>query len=381
VNRRLGARRWLMIAALAAALVPQPARADDEPSLLGAIAAQAIEAWEALIELVKGEPPAGGGDDDDDHRAAADDAEPVPIVAGIPAVRIDPEAQRLAGIETARLARLSVTPEIAAIGEAVDIQPLLDLRARYRELYFQAQAVEIRADAAGREFQRLQALYADGGGIAMKTVQEAETESRAVLAERNRLWVGLDEVRSRALRQWGPVLAGWAFNGQPAALARLAGLEDTLVVATLPVGVSLVDGVDSARLAADGRREHARPVTYLSAAPNPGGEVSGEAHFFRAEGQSLPVGLRVALWIPASAQPIAGIGLPAGAVVRALGRAWAYVRVDDAHFVRREVALDHAGADGVYVVDTLAEDDEVVVSGAVAVYAEEFRSQIRNEDD
>ena len=304
----------------------------------------------------------------------------MPIVGGIPAVRIAPEAQALAGIETARLAHLSVTPEIAATGEAVDIQPLLGLRARYRELYFEAEEVQVRLDAANREYQRLQALYADDAGIAMKTVQQAETEWRAAQAERNRLWAGLDELKGRALGAWGPVLAKWAFDGG-GALDRLARLEDSLVVAALPVGVSLVDGIDGAQLAADGRRANARPVVYLSPAPHPGGAVAGETHFFRAGGVSLPAGLRVALWIPAAAEPIEGIGLPAQAVVRALGRAWAYVRVDEEHFVRREVALDHASRDGVFVVDALDADDEVVVTGTVAVYAEEFRSQIRDEDD
>ena len=73
--------------------------------------------------------------------------------------------------------------------------------------------------------------------------------------------------------------------------------------------------------------------------------------------------------------------MPQGAVVRGLGRDWAYARVDERHFVRREVSLDHVLPDGRYLAGGLEAGVEVAVAGAMVLFAEEFRSQIRDEDD
>ncbi len=380
--------RLLMWVALSAVVVAGLIRPDISGPLLAEAQARAVVAWEQAIAWLKAsgetEYAASEGDDDDDneeHDDDDDDAEPALIVGGVPAVRLDEETQALGGIETAVLAAVSLVPEVALVGEVVDIQPLIDQRAGYREAYFRAQAADIRLDALRAEHRRLAALYSDNANVARKTVQQAEAAWQAERAERNRLWDSLDTVRRRAARDWGPVLAGWAFERENETFEALFHRRDAIILVHLPAALPLASGVARAFVAADGERRSARPAAHISAAPRGGRAAPGEAHFFVAADTVLPAGARIQLWLPRRAAPLAGRALPASAVVHALGRSWAYVQVDDEHFVRRAVDLSQPLPDGRYLVRALAADEAAVVTGAVVLYAEEFRSQVRDEDD
>jgi len=381
--------RLLMWVAISAVVVAGLIRPDISGPLLAQAQARAVVAWEHAIAWLKasGETEYAAyeddDDDDDDEHAGDDDddAEPALIVGGVPAVRLDEETQDLGGIETAVLEAATLVPEVALVGEVVDIQPLIDQRAQYREAYFRAQAADIRLDALRAEHRRLAALYSDDANVAQKTVQQAEAAWQAERAERNRLWDGLDTLRQRAARDWGRVLSGWAFERENAAFEALFHRRDTVILVHLPAALPLAPGVAQAFVAADGERMSAKPAAHISPAARGGRAAPGEAHFFVAADTVLPAGTRVQLWLPQHAEPLAGRALPASAVVHALGRSWAYVQVDDEHFVRRAVDLSHPLPDGRYLVQALAADEAAAVTGAVVLYAEEFRSQVRDEDD
>ena len=250
------------------------------------------------------------------------------------------------------------------------------LRGRYRALFFAAEAADITLAAAKREHDRLDALYRDDTSVAQKTVLQAEAEWRTAEAERYRLWTELDSLRLAARLEWGPVLAELALAADDPGFARLASGKDSLLRAVLPPGRMLPSAAAEASFAHNGGAVVAH---HLAPAPRTlaGG---GESHFFIAP-LPLPAALRVHMDVPAVAEPLQGLALPPGAVVRALGRDWVYAQVDESHFVRREVSLGPVLPDGRYLSGGLESDDNVAIIGAMVLYAEEFRSQIRNEDD
>ena len=368
--------RLLMWVAIAAAVAAGLIRPDISGPLLAKARVQAGVAWEQAVVWLQayGEPDYAVYEDDDE-------AGPALIISGVLAVRLDEEIQALGGIKTATLDVVSLIPEVALVGEVVDIQPLIDQRAAYREAYFKAQAADIRLDALRAEHRRLVALYDDDANVAQKTVQQAEAAWRVERAERNRLWDSLDTLRQRATRDWGPVLAGWAFERENPAFEALFHRRDSLILVHLPPDLPLVPGVTQAFTASDGGRQGASAASHISAAPRSGRATPGAAHFFLAANTALPAAARLQVWLPQRAKPLTGRALPASAVVYALGRSWTYVQVDEEYFVRRVVDLSHPLPDGRYLIQALAADEAAVVTGAVVLYAEEFRSQVRNEDD
>ena len=364
---------WLAVVAALAAVAAFDRGEGPATAALG-------HAWAALVGAVPGlDEDEDDVDDDDAHEEADDDDDDAPLVlvGGMPAVHLDDERQGLAGVKTARLEPGSLMPTIPAVGDVVDVQPLAALRDRYREEFFRAEAADVVLAAARREHERLDALYRDNADVARKAVLRAEADWQAARAERYRLWASLDSLRARARGEWGPVLSEWAFAADDGRFRALASGRGSLLRALLPPGRVLPSGEGGASLVRNGSTIAA---SYVSPAPRTT-DSAGESHFFLVSDLFLPAGLRLSLRIPLAAEPATGLALPQAAVVRALGRAWAYVRVDDSHFVRRAVSLDRVLPDGRYLVNDLDRGDEVATVGAAILYAEEFRSQIRNEDD
>lgn len=364
---------WAAVAAAALAAGFFALAGDDRRAALGEAAGRA---WAALVEAAPGAGP-DGDDDAEDEDDEDDDEEPLPLVDGVPAVRLDAERQELAGVETARLEAASFVPTVLAAAEVVDIQPLAALRDAYRERFFDAEAADIAVATAAAEHERLAALYREDADVAQKEVSRAEAAWRTARTQRHRVWAGLDSLRAQAAREWGPVLAEWAFAADDERFAGLASGADSLLRAVLPVGRAWAEGLREASVA---RGDGAVPAAWLSPAPR-AEAGAGESHFFLAPGLALPAGLRLELRAPLTVAPIVGAALPRAAVVRALGRDWVYARLDERHFVRREVSLDHVLPDGRYLAAGLDAGAEAAVTGALVLYAEEFRSQVRDEDD
>lgn len=375
VRLALAAAAAVLLAALAFGLAGGPA-ALLRAAISGPAGAALASDDEDGNDDDSGEDGDGGEDDDEDD-------EPLPLVGGAPAVRLDAERRELAGVTAARLEPASLTPTLLAAAESVNIQPLAALRDAWRERFFAARAADVAVAAARREHERLDALFRDRADVAEKEVSRAEAAWRTARAERDRLGAVLDALRARAAREWGPALAAWAFAADDSRFAALAAGADSLLRAALPAGAAGADGLRNAELERPGAP---LPLVYVSPAPRPAADgapapAAGESHFFLAPGLALPAGHRVGARVARGGGPLSGVALPPAAVVRAMGRDWAYTRLDERHFVRREVALLGVLPDGRYLAGGLEPGAAAVVVGAPILYAEEFRSQIRDEDD
>lgn len=304
----------------------------------------------------------------------------IEVVEGQTTVRLDADGQARSGLKTQVLEKVEFTPEIAALGRVVDLQPLLAQRARFSSALAQANVVRASLEVAKADYERLASLSLEEGDIARKRLLHADAEVKRSAAELARYESEMRAVREETRQQWGPVLSAWALAGPSPEFERLLNREDALLLVTLPPGMSLAPGAATVRVARDGARGDAVPATFLSPAPATDPMLQGETYFFCTSAQGLRAGMRVDVWANQSQEPEAGVIVPQDAVVWALGQAWAYVQVDDAHFARRPIATGIRAPGGWFVMDSVRAGDSIVVAGAQILYAEEFRWQIRDED-
>jgi hypothetical protein len=110
-------------------------------------------------------------------------------------------------------------------------------------------------------------------------------------------------------------------------------------------------------------------------------KLQGASYFYISSAQSsLLPGLNVIVSLPRAQEP-KGVVVPESAVVWLQGKAWVYLRTGPETFVRREVTPDLPGPAGGYIVSGLAADTQVAVRGAQMLLSEEFRAQIRGDQD
>jgi hypothetical protein len=296
-------------------------------------------------------------------------------------VKLTKESQETSGITTQKLTGSTHEAEELSYGSVVGIEPLTDLRARY--LAARADAGVVRASIVNtqQDYQRLQTLNRDNRNVSDRAVQTAEAAwkaDEARLAASETLATG---IRDNLRQQWGETLAKWAMGDSGGALQKLLSHEEVLVQITLPSDDLQPEKLTSIQLMPAGG--HGKPVTatYISPSPQTDSTIQGRTYFFRAPAKELRAGMRVEAHLRQGEKKSAGVVVPGNAVVWYAGKAWAYRKDGEDRFLRTLVNTAQASGDGWFNASEFKNGDEVVTSGAQLLLSEEFKYQIKNENE
>jgi hypothetical protein len=366
----LGLLLFLLVLAAAAALLSTTERGARE--------------LDSLRALVSG-PPAPKASGVMDKGARADDDDDgftrLTLIDGVLALELPAEVQRQSGIVTAVLEPAEFTAERTATGHVLDVQPLVDLRARRQAAQSELMVAEAALARSREAFQRLSQLHQEGGNIAARQLEEARAQLRADEARVAGARQQLDSLRSEALLVWGKELVSTALSGESEIFQRLIDRQEVLVLIGLRAGETLPPGAEMIYIAAVPDRAQAQAARLVAPAPRTDAALQGETYYFRTAAERLRTGMRVTAWIPEGGAPEQGVLVPAEAVVWHAGKPWVYVQRDDAHFFRVSLIDPKDLGSGWFVHDSLAAGDRVVLSGGQMLLSEEFRWQIPDEDE
>lgn len=332
-------------------------------ALLG-VGGAGLSGWDAAADATN------NNDDDDISR--------VEIIGGVPTVMLDPAAQKQSGIVILEVEAVRHTPEFSAFGRVLDIQPLLDLRARHDEARVDLEVAEAALAASEKEAKRLKQLHGD---ISAKTLQQAVAARDKDRARARGARRALRSIADMARRQWGGVLAGWALGDETERFESFVTGREKLILVTLPAGKTMPGGVNKVAVLRNGGPGSSLGAAFISPAPRTDPVVQGETYFFRAGDESLRSGMVVEIHVSSAADARQGIIVPHESVIWYAGQAWVYLRTDEDHFVRRAVPTTEETAAGWFVADVLKAGDNLVLGGAQMLLSEEFRWQIRGDDN
>ena len=309
---------------------------------------------------------------------------------GFAVVTVSPASQKASGLATAPLQAARSQAAVEIYGVAVDPRPLIEQRARLHALAAESEAIRVAASSAQAEHQRLKRLYDDERNVAERAVLAAEAQwksdqARLVAADQQ-----ATAVREELRASWGAALAGWAGQSQSHILDALVQQQQVLVQLVFPYDMQASAGRDEIAIGPAGARAGTagglRTARFVSASPRTDGSLPGATYFYLADARDLRVGTRVAGQLRLPGKATEGVLVPEAAVVWHGGKAWAYVKDGDARFVRREVSTARELPGGWFNArgsesGGFEPDEQVVVSGAQLLLSEEFKFQIRNENE
>jgi hypothetical protein len=300
---------------------------------------------------------------------------------GSAAVHLPKDSQEASGIavQTLETARADSAAEV--YGVVVNIQPLLDLRARYRASVSEARSLRAAAFNSAADYQRFKKLFEDDRNVSERALQVAEAQWEADQARLAAAEQAVAAVRDTIRAGWGEVLAGWATNPESSALQALAQQREVLAQITLPYDLQAQAEKVALFLAPVSVPDQARPARFISAAPQTDATLPGVTYFYVASAHGLRVGMRVAGQLKLGGKTREGVVVPPTAVVWHGGKAWAYVKEEDDLFVRKEVSTAQELGNGWFDAGHFKPGDEIVVSGAQLLLSEEQKFQIRNENE
>lgn len=310
------------------------------------------------------------------RREAGEEDEAIPATAvhlshtktGEVVLQLGPVAQRRIGLETETLAAASRHSEFTAYGVVLDPAPLVALDS---ELV----SAEANLSASRAEFRRARLLHSEGQNVSLKDLQLAEAKFRS------------DQARFRLLNQriadnWGDRVAGMELKRREALVAALVKRTVAIIRVTVPPGKTISREPDRARVVLLGYESHPLVSNAISYAPTVDRRFQGQTFLLQIESSGFPLrpGAAVTARLELSGAPQHGVVLPRAAVVRAVGKAWAYVQIAPKRFARREVATGQPTADGWFVTSGFEPGDRVVIVGAQTLLSEEFQSLIQSHD-
>lgn len=334
----------------------------------------------ALAGLLLAVSAARADDDDDDPAPAAGPAQ-IELLDGVPVVRLPRDLQQRGGLETASLEAATHTDERPAYAEVVDLGPLLEQRAAWRQLLAEQRVARATLAASRQDYERLRSLREQRRYVSDQDLVAAQARWESDEARAGGMDAQAEDLRAQMLQMWGPTLTSWALDGGGPAFDSLVARQEVLLLVSLRAGDTLPEGTTEIRVGRGDEPGRFVPATLVSSAPRTDPAFQGETWWFRAPAGRLRIGMRVDARIPTGAAGQAGVAVPVAAIVWHGGEPWVYVQLDDERYARRALEDWRERGDTWFVADALEPGERVVVRGAQMLLSEEFRWQIPSEDD
>lgn len=319
---------------------------------------------------------AGHADSDDDD--APVQAPPrAAQVNGQTVLSFGEQAQHTNGIVVTTLAAARRSVETPAAATVLDLQPLLDLKAKYTAAETAIAQARAAATASEAEYKRLTGLNQSGKNVAQKSIEAAQataaSDAAALVSAQQSLAVLEDSTRLH----WSATLANWIEKGSPELNALLAQRAYLLQVTATNPGAWTAPSEATLPLP-DGAH---LTVHRIAALPQVDPRLQAPAYLYTVPAHTgLVPGINLPVSLPAGPRE-SGVIVPQNAVVWAQGSPWCYVETAPGKFTREAVSTDNPAPGGWFVTGTIAPGARVVTGGAQTLLSEEFRSQIQSEDD
>ncbi len=314
----------------------------------------------------------------------ADDKAKVPAASreksddGATLVRVSKKTQQGSAIVTRALEAYTLQSKVEIYGSVVNIQSLVEQRARYVAAQNEIRVVQASLTRSSAEYERMQTLFRDKQMVSLRAVQAAESDWKSDQAKRAASESEVANIRSAARQQWGEGLSRMALGGNREFEDMLSGRQ---VLVQLSWGTQQGDPPATLKIAQVGGAGESVLAQYVSPALQADSEVAGRTFWYRAPGVGLRVGMRVAATLEDANSARSGVSIPFSAQVWHGGKAWVYLKRGDQAFERREVSGGESTGDGWFDGAPFKAGDSVVVSGAQLLLSEEFRHQIKDEND
>ena len=300
---------------------------------------------------------------------------------GISVVTLSAEIQENSGISTAKISATTFKGEQKSVGNVVALDSLIEAKSKYLSLLSEISIARAANSQNLKQYQRLKALNEDDKNVSDRVVQEALASANADQSKVSAAELQLKNLQTTTKLQWGEELAKLVFSDKlPPHLQNLLNRKNVLIQVSFPANASTPKAGSSINIAPLNEAASAIRAIYVSPASQADVSNYGKTFYYSAPAEQLRIGMRVSVDVPASGGANNGAVVPSKAVVWYAGKPWAYFKQGKEQFVRKPISTEIEVNDG-WFNQGMSADNEVVMSGAQLLLSEEFKYQIKNENE
>lgn len=300
---------------------------------------------------------------------------------GLQIVQLNLATQKNSGISVQPLQAYDYQGNIKVLGSVISIQTLVDYNSQYQQLKAQLALAESVLPNHQLQYQRYKQLNEDDKNVSDKAVQEAQA---LVINDQTQIKTAQAQLKALTdtiIAQWGQPLAMLVTqHPSPSPLRDLLLQKKVLVQVSFPLNFKAPEGNSS--LLITPIQDEVPPIRadYVSQSIQTDISNIGKTYFYSAPADYLRVGMRVNVVPANTSSSMKGVLVPNQAIAWHGGMAWIYVKTKPDTFLRKPVASD-IELDNGWFDNSLTPGTEVVTKGAQLLLSEEFKFQIKNEND
>lgn len=305
---------------------------------------------------------------------------------GATVVTLSTAMQQQSEIKTSKLQAGVAQETLKSLGNVLSIDTLIELRSQYLNAKAEVTIARASLTNSQQEFQRLSALNQDDRNVSDRVVAAAQAAFKADQAKAQAAETQASNIQNNMRQTWGETLTQLATQTSTNAnFESLLQHKELLVQVVIPFDHTSGTAPDTLSIfpASVSNTHISIPAKLVSSAPKADGTVQGETYFYRASAGNLRAGMRVGVQLPnkPSKADAQGVIIPSNAVVWYGGKAWVYQKQTTEKFMRLPIETNKEVNGGWLNGAKFKVDDEIVTSGAQLLLSEEFKSQIKNENE
>ena len=307
---------------------------------------------------------------------------------GSTVVSLSTEAQVQSDIKTTPLQRSEHQNTLNTLGTVINIDTLIELRTRYLNAKANANIAHAALTSSQQEFKRMQQLNQDNKNVSDQVLLNAQAIYKSDQAKLEAAETEAKNIRDNIRQNWGDTLAANATNEiNKEEFKKLLSHQNVLILVSFPLNASSHKANKNINIYPTGTSINLTKATLFSEAPLANQTIQGVTYYYTAGSNKLRAGMRLTVQMDDDANQNSssketGILIPNTAVVWYGGKAWIYKKQDKENFIRLPISTERPTKGGWFNETSIIKaDDEIVTSGAQLLLSEEFKYQIKNENE
>ena len=314
-------------------------------------------------ELIDNEMKVYDDDDDDDYEINR-----VEYYKDKLAIKLSDDEIKDAGIIVSKLTQDKITLEEEINAISIGYKNLLDVVSKYDVLNVQLSKSKINKTHNERIYLRLKSLYDEQGSIALKDLEEVEFKIESIKADMNSIQKDMDFLISEIKLEYGSILVDDVLSERKIFTSLINNSSSLLII-------------ENVNLTNKNRNYKFNNEELIFLNPyNGNSNLRGNVGIFLLQNIKISSNSKLTVFLK-NEDLIEGYFIPESALLYHGGKVWAYFRENNEIFYKEEITnFYNIDNNKVFSTNSLL-NLNIVISGAQILLAEEFRSQIMQEDD
>jgi hypothetical protein len=304
---------------------------------------------------------------------------------GVNYITLSPEIQSNSGIKTQPVQTSDYIKNLTNYATVLSIDLLIEQKNRFNEIKNQITLLSNELERDKKNYERFKALNDDNKNVSDKAFQEMKVNFENTKIKLQTTQELITGIKQNIRAQWGEIILSMIDAGARKELFEfLVQGKARIIKVTLPehadnqppknISLALIDNLNEKFLA-----------SYLAESPTLDKSIKGKTYFYIVYSNQLRIDSKVIanqVQDKLSSESGKYLAIPKEAVIWNSGQAWVYVQSSENKFFRKSIETITESSNGWIVKENqIKENDLIVINGAQLLLSEEFKYQIKNEND